>query len=481
LSITAFHGLIAARAARGEIRIDKLTEWFPTMDANSNPAIPVAMARAAVKSNLRRAVLTSIIGQVLEWYDFFLYGTAAALVFGTVFFPVDKDPLTGTAAAFAGFAVGFIARPIGGVLCGHLGDRYGRKFVMTITLGAMGIATFAMGLLPGYAQIGIAAPIALVLLRVVQGLAAGGEWSGSILFISENAPQHKRGRLAAWSPCGATIGFVLSSGAFMLMQHISGDKFITWGWRVPFLFSAVLIALGLYLRTHMPESQEFAEVSKHGKAARAPLLEVLRTCPRQVLMVFGLRLGEGCASWIFFAFSIAYGKFLGLSNSLVLGALTFSMVMMIPVSLLAGYVSDRIGRKPVYLAGALGIVLFVYPFFVMLNTREPVTVVIALVLANGLVLGMLEGAQPAFISELLPARLRYSGLGIGREIASVLGGGLAPLIAIALLQHYRSAVPIAIYVASVGMVTVIATCLTPETYPADARARDRRIAVRPSL
>jgi MFS family permease len=361
------------------------------------------------------------------------------------------------------------------VLCGHLGDRYGRKLVMTVTLGAMGIATFGMGLLPSYAEIGIAAPIALVLLRVVQGLAAGGEWSGSILFISENAPQRKRGRLAAWSPCGATIGFVLSSGAFMLMQQMSGDEFVTWGWRVPFLFSVVLIALGLYLRTHMAESQEFAEVSKQGKAARAPLIEVLRTCPRQILMVFGLRLGEGCASWIFFAFSIAYGKFLGLSNAFVLGALTFSMVMMIPVSLLSGYVCDRIGRKPVYLAGAISIVLFAYPFFMLLDTREPFTVVMALVLANGLVLGLLEGAQPAFISELLPARLRYSGLGIGREIASVLGGGVAPLIATALLQHYHSAVPIAIYLGSVGLVTVIATCLTPETYPAAARARDRQI------
>ncbi|CAG9251601.1 MFS transporter [Paraburkholderia unamae] len=446
------------------------------MDANTDTAMPMAIERTDAKHGVRRAVMTSLIGQILEWYDFFLYGTAAALVFGTVFFPVGKDPLTGTIAAFGGFAVGFVARPIGGVLCGHLGDRYGRKFVMTLTLGAMGFATFAMGLLPGYAEIGIAAPVMLVLLRVVQGLAAGGEWSGSILFISENAPQHKRGRLSAWSPCGATIGFVLSSGAFMLMQQISGDAFANWGWRVPFLFSAVLIGLGLWLRTHMAESREFTEASTAHEVSHRPLVEVLRTCSRQVLMVFGLRLGEGGASWIFFAFSIAYGKFLGLSNAFVLGSLTFSMILMIPVSLLSGYVCDRIGRKPVYLAGALGIVIFAWPFFALLDTRDPVLVVLSLSIANGVVLGMLEGAQPAFISELLPARLRYSGLGIGREVASVLGGGLAPVIATALLAHYRSAVPIAIYLGCLGMVTVITTLLTPETYPAHARARDRGLA-----
>jgi MFS family permease len=443
---------------------------------STHAAVPAQPARADQTNSVVRAVATSVIGQILEWYDFFLYGTAAALVFGKLFFPIGTNPLTGTIAAFGGLALGFVARPLGGVLCGHLGDRHGRKLVMTLTLGGMGVSTFAMGLMPTYDKIGLAAPIGLVLLRLVQGLAAGGEWSGSILVISENAPQHKRGRLAAWSPCGATIGFVLSTGAFMLMQALSGSEFASWGWRFPFLFSAVLIALGLYLRTHMAESNEFAETRKASGSARAPLIEVLRTHPREVLMVFGLRLGEGGASWIFFAFSIAYGKFIGLASPFVLGALTFSMLTMIPVSLLAGYVCDRIGRKPVYLLGALGIVVFAYPFFAMLDTRQPWIVVAALVIANGLVLGMLEGAQPALISELLPARVRYSGLGIGRELASVAGGGLAPMIATALLAQYRSPGPIAIYVGALGLVTLVTTCLTPETYPADARARDKLAA-----
>jgi MFS family permease len=435
---------------------------------SENPQAP------AKKHGVRKAVFTSVIGQILEWYDFFLYGTAAALVFGTIFFPVGEDPLTGTIAAFGGFAVGFIARPFGGVICGHLGDKLGRKFTMTLTLGAMGVATFLMGLIPSYAEIGIAAPILLVLLRLVQGLAAGGEWSGSILIISENAPRHRRGFWSAFSPCGAVVGFVLSTGTFMLMQHVAGDEFMNWGWRVPFLASIVLIALGMYLRTHMSESEEFTSATREKKAEKAPLIEVLRKHPKEVLMVFGLRLGEGAASWIFFAFSIAYGKFLGLSDTFVLGALTCSMVAMIPFALLAGYLTDRIGRKPVYAAGSLAIVIFAYPFFLLLDTKDPVLVVTAFVLANGLILGLLEGAQPALISELLPARLRYSGIGIGREVASVLGGGLAPVIATTLLSNYRSGLPIAIYLGAMGAVTLIATLLTPETYSAAARKRDRQ-------
>ncbi|SNU87451.1 MFS transporter [Pandoraea sputorum] len=425
------------------------------------------------KKRIRRAVLTSVIGQILEWYDFFLYGTAAASVFGTIFFPIGVDPLTGTIAAFGGLAAGFVARPLGGILCGHFGDKYGRRAVMMLTLGAMGSSTFLMGLIPSYAQIGLAAPVLLVALRLVQGLAAGGEWSGSILLISENAPQHKRARLSAWSPSGAVIGFALSTGAFMLAQRFSGENFLTWGWRVPFLLSLVMIGIGVYLRSHIAESADFAKISKEGKIAHAPLVDVLRTCPGRVLMVFGLRLGEGTASWIFFAFSIAFGKFSGISDQLVYSGLIISMLLSIPVSLFSGYVSDIVGRKPVYLVGAVGIVALAYPFFALFQTGTTSAVMTALILANSLVLGTLQGAQPAFISELLPPRLRYSGLGIGRELSSVLGAGFAPVIATALLAHYRTIGPIALYLAALGMVTVVATLIAPETYPRDARMRDR--------
>jgi MFS family permease len=425
-------------------------------------------------STVRRAVTTAVLGQILEWYDFFLYGTAAALVFGKLFFPVGSDPLTGTIAAFGGFTVGFIARPVGGVLCGHIGDRYGRKTVMMLTLLTMGVATMCMGLLPTYQQIGIAAPIALVLLRILQGLAAGGEWSGSILMIHESAPASRRGALAAWSPSGAAFGFVLSTAAFLLAQTLSPDDFLSWGWRVPFLCSVVLVVLGLWMRRSVEESADFVAVKATHRESRMPIVEVLRRCPRQVLTVFGLRFGEGGASYIFFAFSIAYGQFLGLKSTWILGGLTLSMLLMIPMSLLMGHLTDKIGRKPVYLAGAIAMVLVAYPYFTLLASGVLWKVIAALILANSVTLGILEGAQPAFISELLPVHLRFSGLGIGREISSVLGGGLSPMIATALLAHYRSATPVAIYLVALALVTVIATCIAPETFPRAARQQAKQ-------
>ncbi|CDN63831.1 transporter, major facilitator family protein [Burkholderia cenocepacia BC7] len=429
-------------------------------------------ARSA--SNVRRAVTTAVLGQILEWYDFFLYGTAAALVFGKLFFPVGTDPLTGTIAAFGGFTVGFIARPIGGVLCGHIGDRYGRKAVMTLTLLTMGTATVLMGVLPTYRQVGIAAPVMLVLLRILQGLAAGGEWSGSILLIHENAPRSRRGALAAWSPCGAALGFVLSTGAFLLAKNVPADDFHSWGWRLPFLASAALVVLGLWMRRSIGESAAFAEVKATRHESRMPVIEVLRQCPREVLTVFGLRFGEGAASYLFFAFSITYAQFLGITSSWILGGLCISMLLMIPVSLFFGWVTDKVGRKPVYLAGAIAIMLVAWPYFVLLGSGEYWKVVAALILANSVTLGILQGAQPAFISEMLPVHLRFSGLGIGREVSSVLGGGLSPMIATALLAHYHSAVPVAIYLGVLGLVTVVATLLARETFPKAMRAAVRQ-------
>jgi MFS family permease len=425
------------------------------------------------KTKVTRYVLTAIIGQILEWYDFFLYGTAAALVFGDLFFPVNKDPLAGTLAAYATLALGFIARPLGGILCGHWGDRYGRKMVMTLTISLMGLSTFIMGMLPTYDQIGIAAPLVLIVLRMIQGLAVGGEWSGSILVISENTERSKRGRLAAMSPCGSVIGFVLSSGVFIFSEHISGPAFTTWGWRIPFLLSLVLTLIGLYLRSHMKESADFEEVKKAKKVEKLPLKEVIKSHPKEILTVFGLRLGEGCASWIFFSFSIAYGKFLGLSNDFVLTTLTFSMVTMIPFALLSGYLTDRFGRRTIYLIGAVLALCFSYPFFIMMQSKEPLMVAGAFIIANGVILGLLEGSQPAFISELFPAHLRFSGIGLGREVSSVLGGGVAPLIATALLSYYHSATPITIYLAAMVLVTIITTLCAPETYPKSQRVADR--------
>ncbi|MGF6645948.1 MULTISPECIES: MFS transporter [Paraburkholderia] len=443
-----------------------------------NSDISIVSGPAATRvpeATLRRTVLTSMIGQALEWYDFFLYGTAAALVFGDLFFPAGTDPLVGTILSFGGFLIGFMVRPIGGIVCGHLGDRVGRKNVLILTLLMMGSATFLMGLLPTYHSIGIWAPVLLLALRVVQGLAAGGEWSGSILIISENVPASRRGFLSAWSPAGATTGFVMSSAVFLLAQMLPHDAFIRWGWRLPFLASIVIIALGFYVRKQIPESAEFVKVKRATVRVRTPIVEVLRRHPKELLMVMGLRFGEGGASYIFFAFSLAYGRFIGLSSNLLLGALTVSMVLMIPFSLWFGHMSDRIGRRAVYRWGALGVIAVAFPFFLMLQSGQAWVIVLAYVLSTSVALGALEGVQPAYMSELFNADVRYSGLGLGREVASVLGAGLSPMLATALLAKYRSPWPVAIYLALLGLSIVVALRFTPETLPPEERAKERSV------
>ncbi|BDB26305.1 MHS family MFS transporter [Cupriavidus sp. P-10] len=425
------------------------------------------------RATLRRNIITSIVGQALEWYDFFLYGTAAALIFGKLFFPIGTDPLVGTLAAFGGFAVGFVARPLGGVLCGHLGDRYGRKLVLVLTLIVMGLATTLMGLLPTYQQIGIWAPVLLVSLRFLQGLAAGGEWSGSILIISENAPPARRGFLSAWSPSGATIGFVLSAAAFWAVQKLPQEDFMSWGWRVPFLASMVLVVAGYYIRSRIPESAEFVAAQRSGHGVRMPVVEVLLKQPKQILMVVGLRLAEGGASYIFFAFSLAYGAYRGIPNGVMLEGLTISMMIVTVTALAYGRLSDRLGRRTVYMAGAIGLMLVAFPFFWLIDTREPSLVLLAYVLADSVVLAAMVGVQPSYMAELFKTEVRYSGMGIGRELSSVIGGGVAPMIATALLAKYHSATPVAIYLILLGLATVVTLMFTPETLPREAREASR--------
>jgi MHS family shikimate/dehydroshikimate transporter-like MFS transporter len=439
------------------------TRTFSAATSSQHDEAAGAGVGSVDKKSLRRIVFASVVGNALEWYDFFLYSTAAALVFGGLFFPKGTDPLVGTLAAFAGFAVGFAARPFGGVLFGHIGDRYGRKGALVWTLSIMGAATFLIGFLPTYAQVGLWAPVLLLVLRLLQGVAAGGEWGGGVLMISESAPPEKRGYYAAWSQIGVGGGFVLSAAVFFLVQMLPKDAFMSWGWRIPFLLSIVIFGVGVYVRSRLPESAEFAKAEAAGKKARMPVLEVIRQHPKEILMAMGLRVAENGGSYIVLAFSLVYGKFIGVSNKVMLAGVIVSMTVELGTMLLWGRLSDRIGRKPVYMIGAAGFVVIAFPFFWLIDTQVPALIWLAFLLGNAVCHGAMIGTQPSLMGELFSTEVRYSGMALGHEIASVFAGGLSPLIATALLAHYHAAWPVALLVIALGMITVISLLFTHET------------------
>ena len=439
------------------------TRTFSAATSSQHDEAAGAGVGSVDKKSLRRIVFASVVGNALEWYDFFLYSTAAALVFGGLFFPKGTDPLVGTLAAFAGFAVGFAARPFGGVLFGHIGDRYGRRGALVWTLSIMGAATFLIGFLPTYAQVGLWAPVLLLVLRLLQGVAAGGEWGGGVLMISESAPPEKRGYYAAWSQIGVGGGFVLSAAVFFLVQMLPKDAFMSWGWRIPFLLSIVIFGVGVYVRSRLPESAEFAKAEAAGKKARMPVLEVIRQHPREILMAMGLRVAENGGSYIVLAFSLVYGKFIGVSNKVMLAGVIVSMTVELGTMLLWGRLSDRIGRKPVYMIGAAGFVVIAFPFFWLIDTQVPALIWLAFLLGNAVCHGAMIGTQPSLMGELFSTEVRYSGMALGHEIASVFAGGLSPLIATALLAHYHAAWPVALLMIALGMITVISLLFTHET------------------
>ncbi|GAC50379.1 MFS transporter, partial [Gordonia aichiensis] len=398
----------------------------------------------------------------LEWYDFFLYGTAAALVFGPLFFP-GHDSLTSTLAAFGTFAIGFIARPLGGVVFGHFGDRLGRKAMLVITLMMMGLCTALIGLLPTYDSIGVWAPIALVILRIVQGAAVGGEWGGAVLLISENAEPRRRGFFASFSQVGITIVFVLSASVFALVSLLPEEQFLMWGWRIPFVLGLALMSVGLFVRMSVTETADFSEVRSTGDVKRYPALHALKTQHRSILLTIGARMAENGGSYIFLVFSLAYGAHIGIAGSTLLLAIIAANVVEAFTMIGFGALSDRIGRRPVYLIGAVGMVLWAVPFFLLMNTREPALIWLAVIVAVGVCHSAMIGTQPSFFSELFTGNVRYSGLSIGHEVAAILAGGIAPLVATALLAWSGTYWPIALYLIALGLISSIAMLAAPET------------------
>lgn len=407
-------------------------------------------------STTRRVVIASVAGNMMEWYDFFLYTTAAALVLGQVFFPSGENPLLGTIAALAGHAVGFAARPIGGMIFGHIGDRRGRKAALMGTLSLMGATTFCMGLLPSYSTAGLLSPLLLVLLRVLQGAAAGGEWGGGVLIITENVPAERRGFLASFSSSGMGLGFVLSALALWLAEQVSGDGFLVWGWRLPFLASAVIFVVGLYIRRNLGETDSFeADSAKAEAPAHSPLREVLRRHPRQVLFAMALRFADSGASYIFMSFSLVYGAYVGISSNVLLWAGIVGMLLDSAMMVVFGRLSDTVGRRPVYIGGAIGMLLWAAPFFLLMNTGSTAAVWVAFLVGHIAIAAMI-GVQPSYFSELFSTSTRYSGMALGHELSSAIAGGLSPVVATALLAATGHFLPIALLTMGMAVVTLVA-------------------------
>ena len=423
-----------------------------------------------VSRERRRAVIASTVGTTVEWYDFFLYGTAAALIFPKIFFP-GGSAYSGVLASFATQFVGFAARPIGAAIFGHFGDRIGRKATLVSTLLLMGVATFLIGLLPSRAAIGLAAPILLVLLRILQGVGVGGEWGGSVLLSMEWGVQRRRGLMASFPQLGVPLGLLTSTGAVKLLEAWTGDGFDTWGWRIPFLLSAVLVAIGLYVRLRVLESPAFAQVRRSEAVVNFPLWQVLRTQWREVVTSALVRMSEQAPFYLFITFVLTYGtKQLHLVRGDLLNyTLVAAAVGCITVPLF-GHLSDRFGRRLVYGVGIVGTAAFAFPYFGLLNTTTAGLVLLGIVLS--LVFhDMQYGPQAALIAESFGTNVRYSGAGIGYQLASVVAGGPAPLIATAILEHTGSSTWISAYILGCCVVAFVALLLLPrrrESVPVDS-------------
>ncbi len=422
--------------------------------------------RASDTNSVRLVAVASFIGTTIEWYDFFLYGTAAALVFNRLFFPTF-DPLMGTLAAFGTYAVGFFARPVGGIVIGHYGDKIGRKSMLVLTLVVMGVATFLIGLLPTYEQIGPWAAVGLVLLRVAQGFGVGGEWGGAVLMAVEHAPPGTRGYYGSWPQIGVPAGLMLSTAVFAVFSRMPEAQFLSWGWRVPFLLSALLVIVGLMIRVRILETPAFTRVKEESREAHQPILEVLRSYPKEVLLAMGARFGENGAFYIYSVFALTYAtQYVKMPQQVILNGMLIGAGLELIAIPFFGAMSDRFGRRPVYLFGAIATALWAYPLFWLLDTSSPPLVWLAMIVAFVFSHAAMYGPQAAFFSELFGTRVRYSGASLGAQLAAVLAGGTSPFIATLLLANYGPNA-LSLYVIGMALVTIIAVLLASETHKRD--------------
>jgi metabolite-proton symporter len=411
------------------------------------------------RTQLRRAVIASTVGTTIEWYDFFLYSTVTGLVFAKLYFP-KSDPLVGTLQAFAIYAVGFVARPVGAAIFGHFGDRIGRKSTLIATLLLMGVATFLVAFVPTYEQIGIWGAVLLTVLRFIQGVGVGGEWGGSVLMSMEwTKTNAHRGFVASWPQFGVPAGLFLANLAVLAFSEISGDRFLTWGWRIPFFLSILLVVIGLYIRLNILETPVFARLVSENRIERTPMLEVIKRQPKEILLSALARMGEQAPFYIFTAFVFTYGTtVLGVTRDLLLTAVLTASVLSFFSIPFSGYLSDRIGRKRMYLSGAAVMGVFGFVYFALLHTLVPGWIFLAIVLSL-IPHDMMYGPQAALIAESFTGRLRYSGASLGYQLASVIAGGPAPLIAAWLFAQYRSGYAIAGYILFCAILSLISASM----------------------
>jgi MHS family shikimate/dehydroshikimate transporter-like MFS transporter len=433
-------------------------------------------------TSIRKVALASFIGSTVEWYDFFIYGTATALVFGQLFFP-SANPLTSTLAAFATFGVGFLFRPLGGAFFGHYGDRIGRKSMLVITLLTMGTATVLIGFLPTYNQVGILAPILLVLLRAIQGFTVGGEWAGASLMVVEHSPPGRRGFYGSFPQIGPSAGTLLSAGVFAIFSSLPEDQFLAWGWRVPFILSAVVVAVGLFIRLRIAESPVFEEVKETHTEARAPIIDVFRTNAKNIFLIAGMRLALNTIFYGSTVFALSYAtEQLGIPNSTMLNAILITAAIGFVSKPIYGALSDRIGRRPIYAAGSLIGALIAFPFFWALETRSAILIFLAYFVAINIAHNLNDSIESSFFSELFGTRIRYSGAAMGHQLGAAVAG-FTPLIAAALSAAGGWPL-VAAYVMVACLISAACVFLATETFRRDIAAADpveRRVMTEPRV